>query len=167
MAYDKVINSAKLDADLTAVADAIRTKGGTYAPLSFPSGFIGAVQGLQVGGGNVEQGEITTTSANSYGFTIPVSSRKTHLLVYLKSITNQIANAPGQNGSRVLFAADGDGRIEVAPSKNASTTHTFNGASYWYDSAHATNKVTFNNTSIVVTQFYSPWGTGSYDWIAW
>lgn len=34
--------------DMTTVADAIRTKGGTSAPLAFPDGFaaaIGAIQG--------------------------------------------------------------------------------------------------------------------------
>lgn len=46
MAYDKAVDSAQLDVDLTAVADAIRTKGGTDAQLAFPSGFISAVQGI-------------------------------------------------------------------------------------------------------------------------
>ena len=35
--------------DLTAVADAIRTKGGTDAQLTFPDGFIGAVQSISAG----------------------------------------------------------------------------------------------------------------------
>lgn len=51
MALDKVIDSAQLDANLTAVADAIRTKGGTTEALSFPSGFVSAVEGIQAGGG--------------------------------------------------------------------------------------------------------------------
>lgn len=51
MAYDKVIDSAVLDADLTAVADAIRAKGGTSEALSFPDGFVSAVGAIQAGGG--------------------------------------------------------------------------------------------------------------------
>lgn len=51
MALDKVIDSAELDANLTAVADAIRTKGGTTGELEFPSGFVSAVEGIQAGGG--------------------------------------------------------------------------------------------------------------------
>lgn len=35
--------------DLTAVADAIRAKGGTDAQLTFPSGFVGAVQAIPTG----------------------------------------------------------------------------------------------------------------------
>jgi hypothetical protein len=54
MAYDKVIDSAVLDADLTAVADAIRAKGGTSEALSFPGGFVSAVEGIQAGGGDNE-----------------------------------------------------------------------------------------------------------------
>lgn len=36
-------------ADMTAVADAIREKGGTTAPLSFPDGMANAVRGIQSG----------------------------------------------------------------------------------------------------------------------
>lgn len=36
-------------ADLTAVADAIRAKGGTAAQLVYPSGFVSAIQAIQAG----------------------------------------------------------------------------------------------------------------------
>lgn len=36
-------------ADLTAVADAIRAKGGTSAQLIYPSGFVSAIQAIQTG----------------------------------------------------------------------------------------------------------------------
>ena len=51
MAYDKVIDSAKLDADLTTVADAIREKGGTSETLSFPDGFTEAIKAIESGVG--------------------------------------------------------------------------------------------------------------------
>lgn len=38
------------DTELTSVADAIRTKGGTSASLAFPSGFVTAVQNIPTGG---------------------------------------------------------------------------------------------------------------------
>ena len=38
-------------ADLTAVADAIRAKGGTSAPLIYPDGFVTAIESIQAGGG--------------------------------------------------------------------------------------------------------------------
>lgn len=39
------------DTDLTAVADAIREKGGTSAGLEFPDGFVDAVEAIETGGG--------------------------------------------------------------------------------------------------------------------
>lgn len=50
MAIDKAIDSAQLDADLTSVANAIRTKGGTSAALAFPAGFVSAVEAIETGG---------------------------------------------------------------------------------------------------------------------
>ena len=40
-------------ASLTTVADAIREKGGTTAPLSFPDGMAEAVRSIQSGGGDL------------------------------------------------------------------------------------------------------------------
>ena len=49
MAYDKVIDSAQLEADLTTVADAIRAKGGTTEKLDFPDEYAAAVEAIEVG----------------------------------------------------------------------------------------------------------------------
>ena len=51
MALDKIVDSTQLDSDLTSVANAIRTKGGTSAELAFPSGFVSAIQNIPTGGG--------------------------------------------------------------------------------------------------------------------
>lgn len=50
MAVDKFVDSTQLDADLTSVANAIRTKGGTSAQLAFPAGFVSAIQSIPSGG---------------------------------------------------------------------------------------------------------------------
>lgn len=39
-------------ADLTSVANAIRTKGGTSAALAFPAGFVSAIGAIPTGGGD-------------------------------------------------------------------------------------------------------------------
>ncbi len=52
MALDKVIDSAKLDADLTSIADAIREKAGVSDSFVFPDGFVEAVSGISTGGGD-------------------------------------------------------------------------------------------------------------------
>lgn len=51
MAVDKLVDSTQLDADLTSVANAIRTKGGTSASLAFPAGFVDAIDAIETGGG--------------------------------------------------------------------------------------------------------------------
>lgn len=45
----KAVNATQLDADLTAVADAIRAKGGTTDPLSFPDGMTEAISNISAG----------------------------------------------------------------------------------------------------------------------
>lgn len=47
MAYDKVVDSTKLDAGLKAIADSVRAKSGTSAQLNFPDGFTDAVKAIQ------------------------------------------------------------------------------------------------------------------------
>lgn len=51
MANEYLVNSA----DLTAVADAIRTKGGTSNAMIFPDGFVEAVEAIQAGGGSADE----------------------------------------------------------------------------------------------------------------
>lgn len=51
MAVDKLVDSTQLDADLTSVANAIRTKGGTSAQMAFPAGFVQAIGDIPSGGG--------------------------------------------------------------------------------------------------------------------
>lgn len=46
MAYDKVVDSAKLDADLTMVADAIRDTGVTDEQIAFPDGYKNEVDAI-------------------------------------------------------------------------------------------------------------------------
>lgn len=43
---------------LTTVADAIREKGGTTAPLSFPAGMAEAVRNIQSGGGDLSSVDV-------------------------------------------------------------------------------------------------------------
>lgn len=45
-------------ASLTTVADAIREKGGTTAPLSFPEGMAAAVRSIQSGGGDLSSVDV-------------------------------------------------------------------------------------------------------------
>lgn len=61
MALDKLVDSTQLDSDLTSIADAIRTKGGTSASLTFPAGFVQAVDAIETGGGGLKYDKGTFT----------------------------------------------------------------------------------------------------------
>lgn len=50
-------NYIATDTDLTAVADAIRSKGGTSAQLAFPADFVQAIEAIKTGGGG-DSGEL-------------------------------------------------------------------------------------------------------------
>lgn len=60
MAVDKLVDSTQLDSDLTSVANAIRTKGGTSASLAFPAGFVSAIAAIPSGGGGISISDIAT-----------------------------------------------------------------------------------------------------------
>lgn len=82
MAVDKLVDSTQLDADLTSVANAIRTKGGTSASLAFPADFVSAIAAIPTGGGSgitKETVSYTTTGAN-YANAIPISGDVTKIL---------------------------------------------------------------------------------------
>lgn len=65
MALDKLVDSTQLDTDLTSVANAIRTKGGTSASLAFPAGFVSAINDIPSGGG----GQTVYTSSTGLLYT--------------------------------------------------------------------------------------------------
>ena len=60
------------DTDLTAVADAIRTKGGTSADLTFPSGFVSAIQAIPTGGGSWKAATGSFTPTQIYNTNVDV-----------------------------------------------------------------------------------------------
>lgn len=76
MAVDKLVDSTQLNSDLTSVANAIRTKGGTSAQLAFPSGFVSAIGAIPTGGGGGgitrETVEYTFASDTYYG-NVPIT----------------------------------------------------------------------------------------------
>lgn len=67
MAVDKLVDSTQLDTDLTAIANAIRTKGGTSAQLAFPAGFVSAINDISGGGGIDLSGIAQAESLNNIG----------------------------------------------------------------------------------------------------
>ena len=65
MAYDKMVDSAVLDAGLKQIADAIRAKGGTSDNLAFPAAMADAIAAIESGGADLSQLGYTKTSCGS------------------------------------------------------------------------------------------------------
>lgn len=77
MAVDKLVDSSQLDADLTSVANAIRTKGGTSASLAFPADFISAIGNIPSGGGGFSADEVAT---RDYSGAVQMTSEATSIV---------------------------------------------------------------------------------------
>ena len=74
MAIDKAIDSAQLNANLSAAANAIRTKGGTSEELLFPAGFITAIENIPLGGVTTETIDVTIDNISTSYIDVPVTS---------------------------------------------------------------------------------------------
>ena len=59
------------DTDMTSVADAIRTKGGTSASLAFPTGFVNAINDIPSGGGGVTMVSVNVSGLNRQSLSSP------------------------------------------------------------------------------------------------
>lgn len=71
--------------ELTAVADAIREKGETSAPLTYPFGFASAIADIQTGGGDADAILARTISVFSDN---SIESVRTYAFGYCKQLEN-------------------------------------------------------------------------------
>jgi hypothetical protein len=79
MAVDKLVDSTQLDADLTDVADEIRTAGGTLLPLSFPDDYVVAI-------GDIGNTEIKTASGSIAHFEDALARKAQDLTVGIEPV---------------------------------------------------------------------------------
>lgn len=107
MAMDKAVDSTQLNADLTAVANAIRTKGGTDAQLAFPEGFVSAVQAIE---GAPEMKIVVTAVANA-----AVTATKG---------TESVSGTAGSNGVCTLTVPEAGTWTVTATSPSGGTSST-------------------------------------------
>ena len=155
MAVDKLVDSTQLDADLTSVANAIRTKGGTSASLAFPSGFVSAVEAIPSGGGGSPTGSYTPT-ANTKTFTIDVGASFTHFVIYATS--NVYAAGSGVR-TISLIAYDSSMAFTWRIGSNAAGNA---GSATMPNSGFSTSGTQF---VVNTDQFFL--GGYTYNWIAW
>lgn len=85
MALDALVDSTQLDADLTSVANAIRTKGGTSAALAFPADFVSAIAAIPTGGGgDITYDEIMSGAYPSEYITVGNVAPAAHAFAYMR-----------------------------------------------------------------------------------
>lgn len=144
MSVDKLVDSTQLNSDLTSVANAIRTKGGTSAQLAFPSDFVSAIGAISSGGLNWPIGHVykvtPATESNILTVTLTEDYTPTYVAVMM---TDPVTPA-------------GTGNIHIL-----GLVSTIN---YTQTNAHITGEITLNvnPTGRVVREstiaYYSSWG---------
>lgn len=180
MAVDKLVDSTQLDADLTSVANAIRTKGGTSASLTFPAGFVSAVEAIPTGGGGgsfVKHTGSVTFSSNTQNFS--VTGLGAPAMIVLFAIHDAPTNAY-DGTSKTLAHIYADGTCTVISTNNAGTANAarvatsiqnwLNGRTVSPDNTNASKgQIIATETGFSVSAY-----TGflykagyTYDWICW
>lgn len=113
MGADKLVDSTELNSDLTSVADAIRSQGGTSAPLVFPSGFVSAIEEISTGGGGVptrvKRAIFTLLEAAAYaqnGLTDEIAIIESWATGVQYSVTNSLTNVTNNNQSTTVDEND-------------------------------------------------------------
>lgn len=93
MAYDKIIDSVKLDGALTATADAIREKTGDTAQIQWneSTGFRDAIAGIQTLPDEVEQATPSITVSSTGLITASATQTEGYVVAGTKSATQQLA----------------------------------------------------------------------------
>jgi hypothetical protein len=162
------------DTSLTAVANAIRTKGGTSASLVFPNGFVSAIQAIPTGSGGTPRtsddltvsGATVTAPAGVYASAvsksvasgtagIPTASKGTvsnHSVAITPSVTNTTGYITGgtKNGTAISVSASElvSGTYSVTSSGTKDVT---NYASISVGAGSATAPSTISGTSASVS----------------
>lgn len=158
MAVDKLVDSTQLDVDLTSVANAIRTKGGTSASLAFPADFVTAIAAIPSGGGaSFGTGTITPTS-DITTCQIDTGGNYDHFVMYrhdqgntsVRSLRVLICDFSDTNPVRLLISTNNTG--SAAQVDAANSTH---GAS------KSGNVITYNNSNDKMVSGLL------YRWVAW
>lgn len=104
MAVDKLVDSTQLDSDLTSVANAIRTKGGTSGQLAFPAGFVGAIEAIPSGGGGGFSLDIPKVDdGNAYIYIYLSYDQDKSVKIYIKSKNTRTFSADWGDNSTETF----------------------------------------------------------------
>lgn len=143
MSADKLVDSTQLDSDLTSVANAIRTKGGTSASLTFPSDFVSAINAISGGGGSTLIAK-SITANGTYNATDDSADGYSSVTVNVSTGGGGLTFESGTyepsadtTGEKILFANTHSEApafiMMVDATGTADTTTDTNMAFIWYD----------------------------------
>lgn len=124
--------------DLTAVADAIRAKGGTDAQLTFPDGMVEAINSISAGGGATDVTDsivsvaFSSTNANEtrIGFNEIITEDAKIAIFHFKGDLSNVSN--NQCLLAILPLVYGESKIAYVRWRNGSYDLQ-NSSSYQYD----------------------------------
>ena len=135
------------DTELTSVANAIRTKGGTSASLVYPAGFVSAIQNIPSGGTDVSDTTATASDVRTGKYFYTAAGVKTQ-----GSIANGSATTPATTiTANPSISVSSSGLITATNSKTQSVTPTVS-AGYVASGTAGTITVGGSNTSQLTTQ---------------
>ena len=135
MAVDKLVDSSQLNSDLTSVANAIRTKGGTSAQLAFPADFVTAIGNISGGSTLIEKSvnangvyNASSDSADGYSkvvVSVPASAVDTGTKSITSNGTNQdvVGYAAVDVAVPNTYAAGDEGKVVSNGALVAQTAH--------------------------------------------
>lgn len=176
MALDKLVDSAQLDSDLASVANAIRAKSGGTGQLAFPAGFVSEIGNISGGGSqteNMETGSFVAVAPLD-AVTIPVTSRRSHVVIWLDGLTSQTDLTDKPYGTNVLTFWYGDGNTGFTAQGQINYAGTsFSGAFQIIGAGGTQNLCRFTDTNIVISKMRvngsnRPMVSGAtYNWEAW
>ena len=140
------------DTELTSVADAIRTKGGTSADLEFPSGFVTAIGNISGGGGNL-QAKTNINPTTSSQTIEPDEGYDGLSSVQINAMASGSAATPATTitANPTISVNSSTGVITATASATQSVTPTVS-AGYVSSGTAGTITVSGSNTSNLTTQ---------------
>ena len=149
---DVVIDYLTTNQELTSIANAIRTKGGTSASLTYPAGFVSAIENLPSGGG-IYQAKTNITPTTSSQTITPDSGYDALSSVQINAMPSGTATTPATTitAQPTISVNSSTGVITASNSKTQNVTPTVS-AGYVSSGTAGTITVSGSNTSNLTTQ---------------
>ena len=131
-------NYLTTDTELTSIANAIRTKGGTSAQLTYPTGFVTAINAIPTGGGGGTI-NVTLSGDQSYGLSYGLSK----ILMETPNLRSSL-NITTENLTSVNNMCNGLAGISTIGFNLNFADYTINMSNVFLNCVYLTSLPTFN-----------------------